>query len=140
MALSPPVANPDATTLAANISRQHEKIREHNDAVLKSPESLPPTSNLACGSDYGGFTTDEEEEIDQILSKLSRSAENPLLITDIEDYEAPPGVRIPKMLGMEQRSSLRLHNQASGQTILHRSTTKSTVLISAFAHVSWLTH
>lgn len=54
-------------------------------------------------SDYGDFGNEEELEIiDQLLGQVG---EESLIVTDIEDYEAPRGARVPKILGIETHSS-----------------------------------
>lgn len=64
---------------------------------------------LETESDYGDFANDAEEL--EIIDSLLSEAENwqcadasTLLVTDIEDYEPPEGVRLPKILGAEQPS------------------------------------
>ena len=64
---------------------------------------------LETESDYGDFANDAEEL--EIIDSLLSEAENwqcpdtsTLLVTDIEDYEPPKGVRLPKILGAEQSS------------------------------------
>jgi hypothetical protein len=55
-------------------------------------------------SDYGDFTLDEQEIIHELLANIApgnATAEEPLELTDIEDYEEPRGVRLPKTLGKE---------------------------------------
>lgn len=56
-------------------------------------------------SDYGDFTVDEQEIIHELLARIApgnTAPEEPLELTDIEDYEEPKGVRLPKTLGKEQ--------------------------------------
>ena len=57
-------------------------------------------------SDYGDFGNDEEELqiVEQLLTQVASKpeAQASLLVTDIEDYEPPRGVRLPKVLGFEQ--------------------------------------
>jgi hypothetical protein len=56
-------------------------------------------------SDYGDFGSDAEELeiIDHILAQVTseRTEDAPLKVTDIEDYEPPRGMRLPKTLGYE---------------------------------------
>ena len=62
-------------------------------------------------SDYGDFASDEEEILTRLLSQIeptSATGDPPLLVIDIEDYEAPQGVRLPKVLGLEKRDFLWL--------------------------------
>jgi hypothetical protein len=56
-------------------------------------------------SDYGDFASDEEDIIIDLLSSIpvpNEPSEAPLIVTDIEDYEEPRGVRLPKVLGTER--------------------------------------
>ena len=55
-------------------------------------------------SDYSDFTLDEQEIIDELLANIAPatvSGEGLLELTDIEDYEEPRGVHLPKTLGKE---------------------------------------
>ena len=78
-----------------------------------------PSIPLDTESDYGDFANDAEEL--EIIDTLLSEAENgqrldasSLLVTDIEDYEPPKGVRLPKILGVEQMSySRELSDQTS---------------------------
>ena len=57
------------------------------------------------GSDYGDFGDNEEELgiINDLLTQIeSQQGDSALLVTDIEDYEAPTGLRLPKILGIEK--------------------------------------
>ena len=63
-----------------------------------------PTSSSSSDleNDYGSEW--DEDVVDQLLSHeatLAGRPESPLLITDIEDYETPHAVRLPKVLGKE---------------------------------------
>lgn len=57
--------------------------------------------------EYSDFAEDPEELeiIDQLLlevaSKQRQDQNAPLVVIDIEDYEAPRGVHLPKVLGLE---------------------------------------
>jgi hypothetical protein len=80
-------------------------------------------------SDYGDFANDAEEL--EIIDSLLSEAENwqpsdaaSLLVTDIEDYEPPKGVRLPKILGVEQSS--RLWEAPPGQILQDSSTPNCT--------------
>jgi hypothetical protein len=84
---------------------------------------------LDTESDYGDFANDAEEL--EIIDSLLSQAENwqgpnatSLLVTDIEDYEPPHGVRLPKILGIEQ--TLRLWEAAPGQILQDSSTPNRT--------------
>jgi hypothetical protein len=75
------------------------------DDVKLLQRPLSPTAITEAGSDYGDFASDEEEVINHLLENLappSPSADPPLVVTDIEDYEEPRGVRLPKVLGVER--------------------------------------
>jgi hypothetical protein len=69
------------------------------------------------GSDYGDFGIDPEELeiVDAILSQIE-SQTAPHFLTDIEDYESPRGVRLPKILGVESKPQREAPN--TGQ-VLH---------------------
>ena len=97
-------------------------INTHDDPAVDS--SIPDEAPLSivkgdADSDYGGFGTDEEEILNDLLSKFPNPeaiGDAPLLVTDIEDYEEPRGVHLPKILGMERRTSpwlpqVRIQNQ-----------------------------
>jgi hypothetical protein len=81
-------------------------VRE--ESMLDDIELQRPLSHVAiieAGSDYGDFASDEEEIINHLLGNLAPptpSADPPLVVTDIEDYEEPRGVRLPKVLGVER--------------------------------------
>jgi hypothetical protein len=100
-----PQDDPDAMSIVENSSLKTN---------LEDP-SIP----LDTESDYGDFTNDAEEL--EIIDTLLLEAENgqrldasSLLVTDIEDYEPPKGVRLPKILGVEQTSySRNLSDQTS---------------------------
>ena len=57
------------------------------------------------GSDYGDFGSDAEELaiVEHLLQQIDTRPDGPdsLIITDIEDYEPPHGLRLPKVLGRE---------------------------------------
>ena len=80
----------------------------HDEPVIDNVELQRPLSPVAiteAGSDYGDFASDEEDIINHLLENLappSPSADPPLVVTDIEDYEEPRGVRLPKVLGVER--------------------------------------
>jgi hypothetical protein len=76
-------------------------------AISLSDSFIDSTNRLTAdgGSDYGDFGDEEELAIvDQLLSQVaSKTEENAsLIVTDIEDYEPPRGLRLPKVLGVEQ--------------------------------------
>jgi hypothetical protein len=75
------------------------------DDVKLLQRPLSPIAITDAGSDYGDFASDEEEVINHLLENFappSPSADPPLVVTDIEDYEEPRGVRLPKVLGVER--------------------------------------
>ena len=58
----------------------------------------PPSSEPI--TDYGSDWDDEfVDEIVSTSTKLTAGSEEPLVITDIEDYETPTAVRLPKVHG-----------------------------------------
>jgi hypothetical protein len=82
-----------------------------NDTLHGSSSDMSQPSEVTGfirddGSDYGEFTLEEQEIIHELLSNVgpdSAIADQPSLeLTDIEDYEEPKGVRLPKILGKEQ--------------------------------------
>ena len=80
----------------------------HDESMIGNVEPQHPLSPVAiteADSDYGDFASDEEEIINRLLGNLvppSPPADPPLVVTDIEDYEEPRGVRLPKVLGVER--------------------------------------
>jgi hypothetical protein len=85
--------NPANTRDQANISITESFIESTNRLTADA------------GSDYGDFGDEEELAIvEQLLSQVaSKTEENAsLIVTDIEDYEPPRGLRLPKVLGIEQ--------------------------------------
>ena len=84
-----------------------------SDTFIESTDRLTADD----GSDYGDFGNDEEELeiVEQLLTQVaSKPDENEsLLVIDIEDYEPPRGVRLPKVLGLEQT---RLWDTAPSQS------------------------
>lgn len=69
-----------------------------------------PTSSSSSDpeNDYGSEW--DEDVVHQLVSHeatLAGGPESPLLITDIEDYETPHEVRLPKVLGKESWLSNR---------------------------------
>ena len=87
-----------------------------------SPQLLPlsPIATAESESDYGDFASDEEEIINHLLGNIASSnplTDAPLLVTDIEDYEEPRGVRLPKVLGVERSGPSWLPFQDRDQTV-----------------------
>ena len=80
----------------------------HDESMIGDVELQHPLSPVAiteADSDYGDFASDEEEIINHLLGNLappSPPADPPLVVTDIEDYEEPRGIRLPKVLGVER--------------------------------------
>ena len=74
------------------------------------------------GSDYGDFGDEEELEIvEQLLTQVASKPDEhePLHVIDIEDYEAPRGVRLPKVLGVESTRPWETgHTQSNTQVPL----------------------
>lgn len=65
-------------------------------------------------SDYGDFTFDEQEIIDELLANIAPRQSvggDPLELADIEDYERPKGVHLPKTLGKESWIPSGIQNQ-----------------------------
>jgi hypothetical protein len=80
----------------------------HNAPISVSEAFIDSTSKLTAdeGSDYGDFGNDEEELeiVDRLLQQIASKEDEreSFVVTDIEDYEPPRGVRLPKVLGLEQ--------------------------------------
>jgi hypothetical protein len=81
----------------------------HNAADVTITDAFIESANRLIaeeGSDYGDFGNDEEELeiIEQLLAQNASKAEEQesFVVTDIEDYEPPRGVRLPKVLGLER--------------------------------------
>ena len=73
-------------------------------------------------SDYGDFTLDEQEIINGLLANISpeyTTTDEPLELTDIEDYEEPRGVRLPKTLGKELWSPPWMHQHPQAEVAPH---------------------
>ena len=113
---STPEALSDLPT--ASVSNDDEEM-----SVLVEPYGpSTPGGTHEASSDYGDFASDEEEIINHLLERAippSASVSAPLLVTDIEDYEEPRGVRFPKVLGVERsppawlpQVQLQNHDQA----------------------------
>jgi hypothetical protein len=69
-------------------------------------------------SDYGDFTLDEQEVINELLAILepaNLATDELLKLTDIEDYEEPTGIRLPKTLGKELRVAPWIQQQPRAQ-------------------------
>ena len=99
--------------------RNIEKSNLKDDSVPQDTES-----------DYGDFANDAEELeiIDTLLSEAESGQildATSLLVTDIEDYEPPKGVRLPKILGVEQSSYLG-ERPPPGQALQDSGTANST--------------
>lgn len=101
-----------------------------NGSPLAMSQSLEATEDVHDdGSDYGDFTLDEQEIINGLLANLTPGntvAEEPVELTDIEDYEEPRGVRLPKTLGKElwipPWMQQQPHAQVAAQTTLENQT------------------
>ena len=69
------------------------------------------------GDEYSDFAEDPEELeiIDRLLLEVAAGQSSdlraPLQVTDIEDYEAPPGVRLPKVFGYEATRQWHVETQ-----------------------------
>lgn len=106
--------------IAHETSRPDTQAISVNDTIIEKSKLEDTTRLLDTESDYGDFANDAEElEIINSLLSQAVNRQGPdatsLLVTDIEDYEPPNGVRLPKILGIEQTS--RLWEAASGQIL-----------------------
>ena len=79
-----------------------------NNSQYSGMADLAPFSGLQdqaadATSDYGSdFSPDEVDILNELLSQTPAAEgepDEPLVIIDIEDYEDPKGVRLPKILG-----------------------------------------
>ena len=111
------------------------------DDQSNTKESLEDaTIQLDIESDYGDFANDAEELeiIDSLLSEVEngqRPDATSLLVTDIEDYEPPKGVRLPKIFGVEQ-SLHAWEPQPSGQVLQDSTTQNSTFSLARLPIIS----
>lgn len=78
----------------------------NSSTIPISDTFIESTTRLTAddGSDYGDFGNDDEELeiIEQLLTQVGSKPDEQesLLVIDIEDYEPPRGVRLPKVLGI----------------------------------------
>ena len=114
--------------LSSRSTTYHDHTMEPKEA---HPQSLSPEGSPPPSSDYGDFASDEEDIISQLVEKAAPSFSEliaPLLVTDIEDYEGPKGVRLPKVLGAERSDSAwlsQLRAQTEEQMLRDSGSTKS---------------
>ncbi|KIY03679.1 uncharacterized protein Z520_00370 [Fonsecaea multimorphosa CBS 102226] len=87
-------------------STQHQSFLMQID--LANTETATGSPHDEDTDEYSDFGEDPEalEIIDQLLLEATGNSRQeqkiaPLVVTDIEDYEAPRGVRLPKVLGLE---------------------------------------
>jgi hypothetical protein len=103
---SPPDAPNGSPEAFQTTKEAAERATIHEESMIGDVELQHPLSSVAeTDSDYGDFASDEEEIINHLLGNLappSPPADPPLVVTDIEDYEEPGGVRLPKVLGVER--------------------------------------
>lgn len=93
-------------------SQSHEEVFSASavdeEAMSVLLETQVPSTQIVtyeASSDYSDFASDEEDIINHLLTNAipsSASAGASLLVTDIEDYEEPKGVRLPKVLGVQR--------------------------------------
>lgn len=87
-----------------------------------SQNSQAVYSTQSDASDYGDFTLDEQEIINGLLANTTpenTTADEPLELTDIEDYEDPRGVHLPKTLGKELWAAPWMHQQPQAGVAPH---------------------
>ena len=135
---------PDASNGSSELSRGIEvaadRCADRDETMLDEDESqlsLPPAAVTETGSNYGDFASDEEEIIESLLGNLappSPLTDAPLVVTDIEDYEEPSGVRFPKILGIERSTPLWTQYQSSQGQALRDGGSSS----SEFHHVTYV--
>lgn len=79
-------------------------------------------STHSDASDYGDFTLDEQEIINGLLANITpeyTTTDEPLELRDIEDYEEPRGVRLPKTLGKELWTPPWMHRHPQAEVAPH---------------------
>jgi hypothetical protein len=107
------------------------------------PQELPATEALHDdGSDYGDFTLDEEAVINELLSNIppgNTTADEPLVLTDIEDYDEPAGIRLPKILGKEIWVDPRVQQQPHPKVAVGFTTKQALRDSNTFAKGNFLT-
>ena len=91
---------------------------DHVDISI-SDESFQQADNA---SDYGDFGDDSEELTiaDQLLSQIETAQDQQdtlHTVTDIEDYEAPRGIRLPKVLGFESKRQWSVEPEGTTQVL-----------------------
>jgi hypothetical protein len=82
------------------------------------------------GSDYGDFTVDEEALINELLANIqpgNTTTNEPLVLTDIEDYEEPTGIRLPKTLGKELWVAPKVEQQPQARVAANVTVEKPTL-------------
>ncbi len=127
-----PAGPPIASASNADALEATTVDNEAMSVLVESYNPSSPGSTHEAGSDYGDFASDEEEIINYLLEKAvppSAGAGAPLLVTDIEDYEEPRGVRLPKVLGVERSPPAWLPQvqiQSHDQTVRDRSPSQGT--------------
>ena len=127
---------PDAPNGSLKVSSGIEgaagRCADRDETMIDGDEpqlSLPPVAVTATDSDYGDFASDEEEIINSLLGDIappSQFTDAPLLVTDIEDYEGPMGVRLPKVLGVERSTPLWIQYWSKGQALRDNDSSSST--------------
>ncbi|OQV05742.1 hypothetical protein CLAIMM_10421 [Cladophialophora immunda] len=108
--------------LAGHFQQPTMSTQQHNVFMqfdLADTESTTRSPNHEDTDEYSDFGEDPEalEIIDQLLLEAvgkSRQEQKraPLVVTDIEDYEAPRGIRLPKVLGLEATRQWNLETRS----------------------------
>lgn len=138
--LDVPNVSPVVLQTDGSIHKVSTLKNEDMNASFES-ESLPsPKLTNDIGSDYGDFASDEEELINGLLANVGTRGETEgaaLLVTDIEDYEGPKGIRLPKVLGFERGPPTWLsleQGQIRQQALRDSSSTQGTCQVSMLNH------
>ncbi|KAF7509952.1 hypothetical protein GJ744_007266 [Endocarpon pusillum] len=87
-----------------------------------SQNSQAAYSTRSVASDYGDFTVEEQEIINGLLANIIPeypTTDEPLELTDIEDYEEPRGVHLPKTLGKELWTPPWMHQRPQAEVAPH---------------------
>ena len=117
-----------ALKLPLESAAYHDHTMEPSEA---HPQPLLPEGSPRPDSEYGDFASDEEDILSQLVETVAPSFTEliaPLLVTEIEDYEGPKGLRLPKVLGAERSDSAwlsQLRAETEEQMLRDSGSTKS---------------
>ena len=97
-------------------------------------------------SDYGEITLEEQQILDAWLANNSTSDdailsvpdERPLKLTDIEDYEDPSSIRLPRILGKELWEPGPDQEQLLNASSSHADAERTTHLATGIPQGNWI--